>query len=94
MRNKLEYIQLIDKYLRGVLSKEDTAIFDNRLTTDAQLREEMAKQKLLMEGIKKKRIENKCPKRKEILQKNKSIKSCRDCSGSCCYNSTFGLCIF
>mgnify|MGYP006089777081 CR=1 FL=1 len=75
MRNKLEYIQAIDKYLRGVLSKEDTAIFEKRYATDSQLREEVAKQKLLMEGIKRNALKASAMKGRKSYKKIKTLKT-------------------
>ena len=72
MRNPLEYIQVIDKYLRGILSEEDNRIFENRLKTDITLQTEVTKQKLLMEGIKRDALKISA---KKGLKSHKMIKS-------------------
>jgi hypothetical protein len=50
MRNELTYIQLIEKYLMNKLSDTDKQEFEARLKTDNQLKLDVEKQKLVIEG--------------------------------------------
>ena len=72
MRNQLNVIHAIDKYLRGVLDETETQEFENRLKTDTQLQQEVAKQRLLMEGIKRSALSSSAAKG---LKKYKTIKT-------------------
>ena len=74
MRNKLEYIQLIDKYLRNVLSESDRKEFENRLKIDTTLQKEVEKQELLMEAIKRKGLKNSAIKGRKTFKRIKSLK--------------------
>lgn len=74
MRNQLEYIQVIDKYLRGILSEEDTQVFENRLQTDMRLQQEVEKQKILMEAIKRRALKASVIKGKKTYRAIKSLK--------------------
>ena len=58
-----------------MLSKEDTAIFEKRYATDSQLREEVAKQKLLMEGIKRNALKTSAQKGRKSYKKIKTLKT-------------------
>lgn len=51
MRNELENIELIEKYLRGELSTEERASFEEQLKTDANLQKEVELQKDVVKGI-------------------------------------------
>ncbi len=51
MRKELELMALIDEYLRNELDSNERAAFEERLRTDAQLQEEVALQRELVEGL-------------------------------------------
>lgn len=53
MRNELTYIQLIEKYLLNKLSDKEKQEFEAKLKTDNQLKQDVEKQKLVMEGAKR-----------------------------------------
>lgn len=48
--------ELIEKYLRGELSAEESAVFEQQLKSDPELRKEFNFQKEVIEGIRKARI--------------------------------------
>ena len=74
MRNQLEVIHVIDNYLRGVLDEAETKVFENRLKTDTQLQEEVAKQQLLMEAIKRSALTASAAKGKKKYKTIKTLK--------------------
>ncbi|MBL1233137.1 MAG: hypothetical protein COA31_010490 [Flavobacteriales bacterium] len=51
MRNELEHIEIIEKYLRGELSEEDKKAFEEKLKTDVILQKEVATQRDIITGI-------------------------------------------
>ena len=51
MRNELENIELIEKYLRDELSADERASFEEQLKTDANLQKEVELQKDVVKGI-------------------------------------------
>lgn len=51
MRNELEQIEIIEKYLRGELSEEDKKAFEEKLKTDVKLQKEVAIQRDIITGI-------------------------------------------
>lgn len=51
MRNELENIELIEKYLRGELSEADKKAFEEQLKTDTNLQKEVELQKEVINGI-------------------------------------------
>src|SRR4051812_15158742 len=51
MRNELEVIAEIERYLNGELSDEEAAAFKQRMATDASLSERVALQRDLMQGL-------------------------------------------
>lgn len=51
MRNELELLELIDRYLNGELTEKETADFEARMKTDTQLAKEVEIQKELLKGI-------------------------------------------
>ncbi len=51
MRSELLLIEKIELYIDGKLSPEETAIFENQLSEDASLREEVTLQRQIMGGI-------------------------------------------
>lgn len=53
MRKELEYIQIIENYLKGELSAKDQTLFEQRLKSNKQLQVDVEKQKVLAEGIKR-----------------------------------------
>ncbi|MEN9002205.1 MAG: hypothetical protein ABF242_07830 [Flavobacteriales bacterium] len=74
MRNQLNVIHAIDKYLRGVLDEAETQEFENRLKTDTQLQQEVAKQQLLMEGIKRSALKASAVKGQKKFKTIKTLK--------------------
>lgn len=74
MRNQLNVIHAIDKYLRGVLDEAETQEFENRLKTDTQLQQEVAKQQLLMEGIKRSALKTSAVKGQKKFKTIKTLK--------------------
>ena len=52
MRNELEIIQIIEKYLNDELSASDKIEFEKRINEDPQLKAEVEKQRLIQEGVK------------------------------------------
>ncbi|MGB1041582.1 MAG: hypothetical protein ACPGVD_11965, partial [Flavobacteriales bacterium] len=74
MRNQLTVIHAIDKYLRGVLNEAETQEFENRLKTDTQLQQEVAKQELLMEAIKRSALKASAVKGKKKYKTIKTLK--------------------
>ncbi len=74
MRNQLEVIHAIDKYLRGVLDEAETQEFETRLKTDTQLQQEVVKQELLMEGIKRSALTASAVKGKKKYKTIKTLK--------------------
>ena len=74
MRNQLNVIHAIDKYLRGVLNESETQEFENRLKTDTQLQQEVAKQELLMEAIKRSALKASAVKGKKKYKTIKTLK--------------------
>ena len=53
MRNELENIEIIEKYLRGELSASDKKAFEDKLKTDVNLQKEVELQREVVEGIKR-----------------------------------------
>lgn len=51
MRNELELLELVDRYLDGGLNDADRAAFEQRLTDNADLRAMLEDQRVLREGI-------------------------------------------
>lgn len=51
MRNELENIELIEKYLRNELSESEKIAFETKLKTDTQLQKEIALQREVVKGI-------------------------------------------
>lgn len=51
MRNELENIEIIEKYLRDELSEKDKKAFEEKLKTDTQLQKEVELQKEVIKGI-------------------------------------------
>jgi hypothetical protein len=51
MRNELEIIEKIERYLAGELSAEEKAAFDQQLANDPELREDVRVQQDIMNGI-------------------------------------------
>lgn len=52
MRNELEWIQLIEKYLNNELNAEDKKAFEQKMNENADFKASVEKQRLLQEGIK------------------------------------------
>ena len=53
MRNELENIEIIEKYLRDELSASDKKAFEEKLKTDTNLQKEVELQREVVEGIKR-----------------------------------------
>jgi len=51
MRNELEHIEIIEKYLRNELSSEERKVFEEKLKTDVKLQKEVATQRDIITGI-------------------------------------------
>lgn len=51
MRNELEHIEIIEKYLRNELSPEERKVFEEKLKTDVKLQKEVATQRDIITGI-------------------------------------------
>lgn len=51
MRNELEHIEIIEKYLRNELSFEEKKVFEEKLKTDVKLQKEVATQRDIITGI-------------------------------------------
>lgn len=51
MRNELELLELIDRYLKNELSEQENAEFEAKLKADTQLQKEVELQKELLKGI-------------------------------------------
>lgn len=75
MRKELEYIQIIEQYLAGELSSKDHATFESRLASNTQLQEDVAKQKLLKEGIQRSALVSSTQKGLKSYKKIKTWKA-------------------
>ena len=53
MRDELNLIELADRYLRGEMNATDSAAFEVRMRTNAELRELAEDQRALLGGIKR-----------------------------------------
>lgn len=58
MRNELEHIERIEKYLRGELSAQEKASFEEQLRTDVNLQKEVELQKDVVKGIERLGVRN------------------------------------
>lgn len=51
MRNELENIELIEKYLNGELSMKEKQIVENQIQNDTEFKQQFEAQKLLQKAI-------------------------------------------
>lgn len=62
MRNELERIQLIEKYLQNQLTNEEKSTFEKQLATDPKLQEEVKLQQEVLKGIERANLKLKAQK--------------------------------
>lgn len=75
MRNELENIQLIEKYLLGELSNKETVEFEKELMINNELRKSVEKQQLIMKASERKGIKNNIIKGRQRYKRTRLLKS-------------------
>jgi hypothetical protein len=73
MRNELEQISIIEKYLNNELSAEETAAFEQNLSADPQLQEALTLQQEIMKGIGNLSMKQKIQLAKKRYYRNRNI---------------------
>ncbi len=73
MRNELELISTIEKYLNNELSAEDKAAFERNMSADPQLQEAVALQKEIMKGIENLSLKQNIQQAKNRYYRNRNL---------------------
>ena len=72
MRNELELMEQIEKYLLGKMNDEEKNAFEKQIQSDAMIKAEVEKQQLLMDGVKRYAVKQsiRASGKKYFLKKN------------------------